>query len=249
MANKKTAVAKTAPAGPLATRPDFIAGGDSRGAQNISKDDLQLPRLALAQLLSPELVDGDPKYIDGLAAGDAFNSLTGEVYGKKPITIVVVRAEKARYVEFVPREEGGGIRDFNVPASDPRCAFGPKGEKPAATKFLEFIVLLPDFGNEPAALSFKGSGLKTARTLNGLIKIQGVRAGNVPAFAFAFTITPTMTQNQLGKFAVFTVRPDGFVDKETFTQAGDFYESIKDREVAPPSKEEPDEDDSEKVPF
>ena len=41
-----------------------------------SAEELQIPFLKLAQSLSPELDKSDAKYIEGLGAGEMFNSLT-----------------------------------------------------------------------------------------------------------------------------------------------------------------------------
>ncbi len=244
MTKKTTAIAKTGPA--ALDVPDFIKRGDARGSENISSEDLQLPRLALAQQMSPELDASDPKHIDGLAVGDAFNTLTRENYGKDPLRIVVVRVEKARYVEFNPREEGGGVKDFNVPKNDPRTKFGKAGDKPVATKFLEFVVMLAN-SMEPAALSFKGSGLKAARSLNGLITLQQTRAGSIPVYGLMFDIEPTMTSNAHGKFAVFSIKPAGSVqDKALYETAESLFESIADREMAAPSD---DAEADEEAPF
>ena len=206
--------------------PDFVQKGDLRGSESITREDLQMPRVALAQSLSPELDETDPKYIEGLKMGDAFNTLTGEVYGKKPLRVVIVRADRPRFVEFNPRDAGGGIKDFDIPANDPRCLFGPNGEKPVATKFVEFVALVGE-GLEPALLSFKGSGLKTARQIAGLLKLR-----QVPAFAQTFYLTPTIQKNSKGTFAVFNVKAGGFVDEQTYKYAEQVYESVKDRAIS-----------------
>lgn len=246
------AITKTGPS--ALARPEFIPQGDTRGTEGIKREDLQMPRLALAQALSPELDESNPKYIAGLKNGDAFNNLTGEVYGKKPIDVVVVRVDAPRYIEFFPREAGGGIKDFNVPADDPRTQFttNDKDEriKPLATKFIEMVALLgPE--REPIALSFKGSGLKAARKLITLINWRKMQQG-VPSFATVFTLTPTPEKNQKGSYAVFTVAQKGNVDAETFKFAGDVFESIKDKALAVEREAGDDHaeggDDS-KVPF
>lgn len=221
---KNDAIAKTGPT--ALARPDFINATDRRGADDIDRGDLQMPRLALAQALSPELDSSSPKYIEGLRNGDAFNNLTGDVYGKEPLEVVIVRVDRPRFVEFNPREAGGGIKDFNIAPDDPRTQFGPNGEKPVATKFMEYVALLgPE--REPIALSFKGSGLKVARKLNALIKFS-----NAPSFAMKYVLTPTIEKNPKGSFAVFNVKPAGFVDEDTFHYAEAVYESIKDRALA-----------------
>lgn len=237
----KNALQKTGPA--ALERPSFVAEGDARGTENIQREDLQLPRLALAQALSPQLKRNDPKFIEGLTCGDAFNTLTGEVYGRGAIRVVVVRADRPRFVEFNPRSEGGGIKDFSVPAGDPRCAFGPKGEKPIATKFLDFVCWLPDT-RETVAVSFKGSGLKAARQLNSLIALRAL-----PSFATVFTLTPVDEKNALGEYAAFAVRQVGNVDEPTYRQCEQLYDAFKDRKLAADESDADHEGESKDVPF
>jgi len=220
----ESALVRVGPTG--LAKPDWVKDGDTRGTEGIQTEDLKIPRLALAQALSPELTESDAKYLDGLKVGDAFNSLTGDVYGKKPLDVVVVRIDKPRYVEFFPRESGGGVKDYNVSASDPRVLFttNEKGErlKPLATKFIDMIALLGD-NLEPIALSFKGSGLKAASKLETFIKM---RVG-MPSFASVFTLTPTLEKNQKGSYSVFTIKFKGNATADAGQQAAAFYDSIK----------------------
>lgn len=188
-------------------RPDFTPLGGRSGTEHLTKDDVQMPRMGLAQQMSPELVDSDPKFIEGLRIGTLFNNLTGQIYGVGPIKFCVVRADKPRYVEFIPREAGGGIKDPNVPANDPRTQFGPNGEMPVATKFYDFVVmLLPS--KELIALSFKSTGLKVAKQLNGLIQARGT-----DIYEGVYQLGTTMTQNAKGRFAIFNVKNAGWFPK------------------------------------
>jgi len=210
----------------LDTRPDFIQTGDRSGTEHITREDIQMPRIGLAQSLSPELVDGDPKYIEDLKLGNMFNNLTGFVYGNGPLDFIVVRADPPRWVEFIPREEGGGVKDPNVPADDPRTQFGENGELPIATKFYDFIVMiLPS--RELVALSFKSTGLKVARQLNGLIAMR-----NAPVYAGKYRITSMMTQNAKGRFAIFVVKNAGWApDPDTYQYAKDVSENLAGKKV------------------
>lgn len=215
------------------TLPDFIKVGDSRGSENVATEDLKIPRVLLAQGLSPELVEGDPAYIPGIKLGDAFNSVTREVYGKGPIEVVIVRAEPVKYIEFYPRNsaEGKGVKDFDVKPDDPRTRWQDDGKPPVATKFLEFVALL-GADLEPVILTFKGTGLKTARDLSTFIKLPVKGHGNVPAFARRFSLTASVVRDGDKTYAVFTARPTGFVDEATYAKASAFFESIKKRKVA-----------------
>lgn len=213
-----------------AARPEWLAKGDVRGTEHITRDDLKMPRLQLAQAMSYELDSNKPEYIEDLKQGEFFNDLTHEIYGKGPIEFTVVRADKPRFIEFYPRAEGGGIKDMNVPLNDPRTLF-TKDENgltvpPAATKFYDFILmLLPT--RELIALSFKMTGLKAAAALNGLLKTR-----NAPTFAGKYVLTSGNKTNSKGTFKVHVIQNAGWLDKETFDFAQNVYDGLKDKEIS-----------------
>jgi len=223
-------IVKTEPAGLLAV-PDFMKGDAGRGLEHLKKDDLQIPRLSLAQGLSPQLVESDAKYVDGLRLGDMYNSITGQVYGKGPLTFAVVRADPPRAIEFYPLESGGGIKDRDVPLTDPRVSFGKDGEKPVATKFYDYVaVLLPS--REWIGLSFKSSSLKTARILNTLMKLRS----GMPMFGGLYVISSVAQKKAIGASVVtyynFDVKNAGNItDEAEYNFVKGLYESISDRVV------------------
>lgn len=207
-------------------RPDFIEFGDRSGTEHIGKDDLQIPRLALAQLSSPELIEDDAKYIPGLKFGDLFNTLSQEVYGVGPLKFSVVRADPPRYVEFHPLEQGGGIKDPNVHPDDLRTKFGPNGEKPVATKFYDFVVMLHGPKREFVALSFKSTGLKVAKILNGLIFDR-----KSPLYAGVYQLMTSTAKNTKGRYAVYQVKNAGWPDAETYAFVKEAASVWADKEI------------------
>src|SRR5262245_13308533 len=102
-------IVSTDDAATLATsnRPNTLAQ-ELTGTEDIGPNDVRLPRLAIAQGLSNEMIPGDARYLPDLKLFDFFNDLSGEIYGQGPITFVPVRRD-VRRIEFVPRAEGGGI--------------------------------------------------------------------------------------------------------------------------------------------
>jgi hypothetical protein len=207
--------------------PSYIKQGDTRGTDHLKKEDLQIPRISLAQGLSPELKRTEAKYIEGLQQGDMFNNLTKEILGEGPIEFTIVRADPPRGIEFYPREEGGGVKDINVPLDDPRMQFGPTGEKPVATKFYDYVILLLP-KREVIALSMKSSGLKVARQLNALMKYRQVP---VPSFAMKFTLRSVPEKNAKGEYFNFAVANAGYVDEATYKFAEALFETIKDKQL------------------
>ncbi len=238
--------------------PSFINKDDTSGTEHIEQQDLQMPRLGLAQKMSPQIEESKGEYIEGLKFGQFFNSLTQENYEKGPLDFLVIRADRPRGIEFYPMDDGGGVKDMNVSRDDPRMQFGPDGEKPTATLFYDYIIaLIPT--NELIALSLKGSGLKAARQLNGLMKI---RSG--PCFAGLYEVSTVVKSNDKGTYAVYQIRNsprhDGWApNEETYNWAQGVFENIADRKVTVDLEEAPlvnasggnvpKEEDDDNVPF
>jgi hypothetical protein len=241
--------------------PDYLAPTDKReGSEHIERDDMLLPRLALAQKISYELESSHEKFIDGLKEGELFNTVSKKIYGSGPIEFVIIRADKPRFVEFHPRASGGGIKDIDVPANDLRTQFtkGPSGETvpPVATKFYDFIVLLlPSTSGvtepEMIGLSFKSTGLKTARLLNTLVQ----QRGNRPIYAGKYELGVAKAKNTKGIYQVYTVKNSslaspfsasdkltGWVSQDVFAFAKEQFEAMKDKAVTIDSTTETAED-------
>jgi hypothetical protein len=79
------------------------------GFETVQQDDLGLPMLQIVQKMSPEVDEDDPKYIEGVKPGDVLFSLTKKCMADKtdPLVFVPCGYQKA-YVEWAPRETGGG---------------------------------------------------------------------------------------------------------------------------------------------
>jgi hypothetical protein len=217
-------------------RPSFLPQDDTRGTGHIQKDDLQMPRLALSQAMSPELQEDHGKYIEGLKSGQMYNTLSGTIYGKGPIKVTVVRADPPRWVEFIPREDGGGIKDPNVPFGDPRTQFRTdedgKPIPPLATKFYDYVLMFLENGpnykkGDLVALSLKSSGIKVAKALNSFIKIK-----RAACWAGAYELTTGTEKNTKGTFSVYHLKDAGFVSSEADYKLGESaYEALKDRTI------------------
>lgn len=239
----------------LEPAPDW-APDDRDGLESITKKDMLLPRLALAQPLSPQVTEGDPQFIEGLKPGDLFNSVTGKNYGRG-VSVQIVRKDEERAMEFYDMKDGGGVADPDVPLNDPRCKWGADGSKPQATKFLDFLaiiqyygkvtvieigkdksgkalqktVILPEDqnpgGRELIALSFKSSGIKVAKKLNGLIAFRAPK----PMYAGRFLLTTA--QEMVPKpHKVYLVSNDGWVDANEGAYGKKMHNAVKGFDVA-----------------
>lgn len=229
------AVTKVAP-GALAERPARIKDGEQRrGMETMSKADISIPRLGLAQALSPQVTDGDPRRIPGLVAGELFNSLTGQRYGSE-VFVQIVRKDKLRAMEFNPIDSGGGVKDPDVPLNDPRCRWSPDGKKPRATIFRDYIaVILPQ--REIIALSFKSKGLAAAKQLNFLI---AMRDANIYEGVYRISSETSLIPKP-HKF--FVVENAGWVSDDDAREGEKLYNAVKDLDTTHTVDREPGSDD------
>ena len=96
---------------------DLIMSNAGKGLENITSEDITIPRLAVIQSNSPQRKKKDEKYIEGAEEGDIFNTVTGEIY-KEPLTVIPCAYRKS-YVEWIPREKGGGfVQAYNMRPAD-----------------------------------------------------------------------------------------------------------------------------------
>ncbi len=242
MADKKDALQTTADAS--LTVPEGLEGmftldrpegadTGTLGNEGIGRDDILMPRLGLAQKMSPEIDGTSPKYIPGLQFMDLYNSLTKQVYARGPVYFAILRRDEPRWVEFNPLDEGGGIKRRNVPADDPATEFGPNGEKPAATKFYDFIVLLlnettlTDPLQNIVVLSLKGSAIKAAKQLNMLIQQRGPK--KIFKGAYQLKTGHETDKKSSGVYATYEIKNSGWLKGHLETLAAEMFEAWEDR--------------------
>lgn len=238
MANDK--LAKREDAALMEELPDFIDKGDATGTEDITSEDLRMPRLAIAQGLSPQLLRGNSDHIEGLQMFDIFNDLTQENYGQGPIYFIPIKRE-VRRIEFVPREEGGGIKDLDVPPNDPRTFWtvdDVTGERipPTATKFVEFVVLISKSnGVEPIVLSIKDTNKwnrRAAERLTGFIKLPHPKHGVLPIYAKIYSLESKTESNDKGTFGVPVIKQTGLVqDPNIYKFAKSFRKSLEGKVI------------------
>lgn len=90
---------------------DSGAGVDSMGM-----DDVAVPYLYILQTNSPQVNPDHDSYIEGAKAGMFFNNVSNEIYdGRETGLVVIPCAYERKYVEWVPRDSGGGyVADHDI---------------------------------------------------------------------------------------------------------------------------------------
>lgn len=215
-----------------------------------SADDLLIPRLQLAQKMSPELDENDAKYIDGIKAGNFFNSVSRDIYTE--IDVIPCHS-KTSYIEWVPRDQGGGLvgeHDADSPAVKNTLTVEEDGKRRdvmesgnelvIADEFYSFIVK-EDGDYEPVLISMKSTQRKVAKRWRTLISMNKARnpktnqLQSVPIFSTLWKLTSVVEVNKKNEkysnFAVQKIGPISTDKQDLYHAAKQFRESIIAGEV------------------
>lgn len=225
------------------TMPAFLKGQEGgRGKENVSKDDLVLPRIKLLQPLSDELEEERNK------AGDMINSVTGQNYGKS-IVFIPLNHYKGRIL-WNDRDNGGGIVCAAQNAVNPNqsgevdlnhspvtvgetctvCKLkdwdneAEKSERaPKCTLYYNFLIII-EGAKEPVILSMERTKVKAAKQLLSLAAYSG---GNLDMFAKKYKLSVEQVEKGGKKWYNYVVEPVGFVTEAEYKIAEKGYEEMK----------------------
>lgn len=225
---------------------DFDYGADAgTGFEGTSKADLAIPFLGVLQSNSPQVVDENPA---GAKAGLLYNTVTRELTdAKNGINLLPVYKDHL-FVEWVPREKGGGFVAAHAPDSDlvketlaalngvrtPKLIL-KNGNQLVETYYIYALLL-----NEDATasigfcvISFTSTKIKPYRDwLTSMFMIKG----RPPIFAFRSKLKTVRQQNEKGVYYNFQIEPfgdswkssliDPSIGKDLLDEARSFREMI-----------------------
>jgi hypothetical protein len=187
------------------------------GAENITKDDVIIPRLVILQSLSPQLSKKKSEWIEGAEAGDFCNTAIGSIY-KEEITVLPCYFDTS-YLEW-GKQRGGFVKDHGSnPAILDRCTQNDKWQYIHANgntieETAQWFCLLRD-GPEgsawtPVYFPQKSTGLKLSRrwltACRQSVLDDGGKAFNPPLFWWSWQLRVVTESNSSGDWHSF--RPE-----------------------------------------
>lgn len=219
-------------------RPSWME--KTEGSSEITAEDIKLPRLAIAQGLSPQMLPDDSQYIDGLRLFDMFNDVTQEIYGRGPLKFVPVYWQ-VKNLEFEKDDKGkntGIIVDDNVPSGDPRTKWSrdESGVKrpPQATRYTELVAFLlrPEQPPQTIIISIKETNKhmrRAAQIISGaLVEIPRPYYGGIYTVK---TMSEKFDEGTAGVF-VFGIRPTLWnTDRDLYERGKALQESLKGKTI------------------
>jgi hypothetical protein len=214
--------------------------------------EMQIPFVRLLQPLSPQLNKKKSEYIEGASSGDAFNNVTGQHWeGDTGITVVPC-FQTTKYLEFVPRDMGGGFRGEIAP-NDPILQRterqGSKEILPTGNELVKsdqhFCLVVDEDGMfQPVVIDMKSTQLKVSRRWKTMISINRAKHPKTgalftpPVFATTWKLRSVEESNDQGSWSNWTVEHIGLIDnRELLLEAKAFRDSVVAGEVKATSEE------------
>lgn len=176
---KKTEVAVQQPTALVAFADDMMADA-GLGFENVSANDVAIPYLKVLQALSPEL-RGVTK-VAGAEEGLIINTVTGVLM--KEVRVIPCAFKKS-YVEWTPREAGGGlVKEWTdekilekTKKNERNQDVLPNGNLIVTTAY-HYVLVLSEGGFERALIAMSSTQLKKSRRWLGQMMALQVKVGD-----------------------------------------------------------------------
>ena len=216
---------------------------EGTGLEDTTVEDFAIPFIRILQPMSPQLNKANGAYVEGAGAGDLYNTVTNSAYAGDKGIVVVPCAYTKKYIEWVPREKGGGLVNASHDVSilseckkDPetRRFFTKEGNEIVETA--QFYVLVLDPEPQQAVIAFTSTQLSVARKWLTMMRMARVHTSSgkqveAPMFAYTYNLTTTTMSNDKGTWNSFSVSQGAQTSIEDATMAKTFMSAARAGEV------------------
>lgn len=228
MVPKKDVVVKDSKENLPAVAPDLGRGHEVP----MDQDELQIPRAMLVQSTSEAATSNENR----VAIGKIINNLTklelSSVFipiMKLPNSYIQWNPRKKDDPNFDPAYDPGAMVFISADPNDPRViegkVFGPNGEAPKVTRYINYLAYFPgEF--MPVVLSFAKTSFNAGKKLNSMTRFAG---GDI--FSNQFTLRSVQREQAGTKFFAFDVAPAGKASEENYKIAERFYNEFRTKKV------------------
>lgn len=193
-----------------------------RGFEGQTSADYSVPFVSVLQQMSPQVSDPRDGGIEGAKPGMLINTVTGELWdGREGLEFVPAMTQHV-FVEWVPREKGGGMVGRHEVDSDVVRAARANSSEFGKLRTREGNDLIETFyvygvlcsGEQPAEnviLAFTSTKIKIYKNFNTRVGFFMVQTPNgkrrPPLFSHLVKITTSKEKNNKGEFYNFVLNP------------------------------------------
>lgn len=213
---------------------DAGAGFEEAGASAYA-----IPFLQILQSGSPQCKKSDGAYIKGAEEGMFYNTVTQELYPGDEGIIVVPCHYTQRFIEWQPRETGGGFVGEHLPHEAPVTEKDDKGRDMLRngnvlvdTRNHYLLILGADGTVSPALATFTSTQVKKSK--QWMSKMQGIKmmvGGGLqpaPMASRKYKLTTVPESNDKGSWFGYKIELVGLVeDAAIYQEAKNFREAVR----------------------
>jgi|TARA_R110002072_G_scaffold261265_1_gene420061 hypothetical protein len=230
--------------------------------------EMQIPFIRILQAMSPQLKKREAEYIEGAEQGDMFNTVTGDKFKGEDGMIVLPCYQTVKYLEFVPRDLGGGFQGEISPTDPVLQKTTRNGSKEILPNGHELVksdqhfclVIDADGITQPVVIDMKSTQLKVSRRWKTKIAMQKVKHPKTgamvlpPLFATQWKFTTVEESNDQGSWFNYAIEKIGLVnDRDLLQEALTFRTSVAAGELKaakdPEHQQKRAEEDADSIPF
>ena len=207
-------------------RPSFLMADDKRGNEGVGSDDLVIPRLEVAQALSPCVDRESPDYIDGCVPGMLFNTVSRACYEKVVVIPVLFKKQFLIWADRTKNKQAEGFfgaYESELEAKDAMELLQADPEAIAMTiqptgVHYGLMGVPGALQLEQIAISMARTKIKVSKRWNSLVQMSGGAR-----FSRAYLVSSVSETNTKGKFHNFNVALAGFPPEQFYKQAEELY--------------------------
>ena len=206
------------------------------GTLNLARD-TAIPYISILQTTSPQINPSKAEHIESAKAGQLFNTVTQETFDTLKVIPVYYHL---KYVEWKPREQGGGFINSHDAESgiigqtkrDPMNGKMtlPNGNHIVQTAYHYVLMLDADGGYQNAVISMSSSQLKKSRRWNSLMLSQKIKGPSgmftPPTYAMTYSLSSVGESNDRGSWFGFSIeKGDQVTDASIYGESKVFAQS------------------------
>ena len=209
------------------------------GFENADSSDYAVPFLHILQKLSPQVDEVKPNYISGARPGMIYETVSKQIIDGKEGIIAVPCAFKKSFVEWKPRDSGGGfVKDHgwnealvaDCKRDDKNRLVLPNGNMYTETKY-HYVLMLRNGTVIPAVISMISSQLKRSRGWMSLMQTRKMKnsAGKEfipPMFAYTYFITTVLETKDQNSWYSWNITPGDAAKRDEIRAAMEFHKAI-----------------------
>ena len=211
------------------------------GQEGATAEDYAMPFLALLQSGSPQVKRTDARYIDGAQDGMFMNTVDKELFNGEEGVRIVPCAYRRAFVEWKPREDGGGYVTEHAVGSEPETVTDEKnrdiikesGHELKDTRYWYVLIVREDGTAEPAVIGMTRTQIRPSKAWFNLTAKDhwpdGKQRGAAPpSYLWSYIVKSVPQQKDEYSFWNFDVqRSQPVLEGSIIAAAQSLHDSVK----------------------